>query len=132
MCKFGALLPRSACFALLAATLVSCGGSSSTQQNGSNNGPYQVAGDWMLALNGGTSSLSGPGVITNSGLPVFFQMNPTVSSQAVAVLPTITGASSFAGTATLYDVAPGGASQVQSQSVQGKVKSSTSISGTIT
>jgi hypothetical protein len=132
MPKFIAAVTRVTALVLLATTMVSCGSSSSTQQNGSNNGPYNVIGDWMLTITSGGSSASGPGVITTSGQAVFFQTNPSIAggSQAVAVLPTITGASSFSGTATVYGFANGTGWQVQSQSVQGKVNSSTSISGT--
>jgi hypothetical protein len=124
-------LPRVAvlCASLAVAmlTMTGCGGSSSTPPPG---GPNNVAGDWMLTVSGGGTSVSGPGVITQSGQPVFFQTSPGPSFADTAVFPTISGSGSLSGTATVY-ATTGQGGQSQSQSVIGKVNSSTSITGTV-
>ena len=104
---------------LYCAITISCGGSSSTPPPPP--GPFNVAGDWQLVVPG----LSGPGLINSTGQSAFFD----TAGQTV-VMPMITGASTFSGTATAYASPPNGPSQAST--VAGKVTSATSISGTIT
>jgi hypothetical protein len=107
------------CLLAICAMITNCG-SSSKSGGGNGGGPYDVVGDWQLTLSG--SSTTGYGVINTTGLALFFDnLGETLE------LPTITGASSFSGTATIYE--PGGASSTAT--VQGNVNSATSISGTL-
>lgn len=119
---------------LLIPVLLSCGGGYSNNKNnngGCTGGPYNVTGDWLMTVSGNGGSVSGPGVISSSGQAVFFQTSNTVPAPGdTVVLPTITGACSFSGTATAYATAASGGGTA-SDSVTGKVSSSSSISGTL-
>jgi hypothetical protein len=109
------------CLLAICALTINCGGSSnSNTTNGG--GPYDVVGDWQINLSGSGGSTGGYGVINSSGEALFFD-----SVGETLELPTITGASSFSGTVTLFD--PGDI--ITTASVQGTVNSATSISGTL-
>ncbi len=117
---------------LVCAVATNCGGSSgSAGGGGCTGGPYNVVGDWAITTSGNGMSTSGPGVINGSGLAVFFQTSTTPPAPGdTVVLPTLTGTCSFSGTATAYGTpASGGGSAVDT--VQGKVNSTTSITGKI-
>jgi len=117
-----ALLLAAVSFCALAAFMVACGSSSghSTTQC---TGTYDVVGDWNLTLNGAAGD---GGVIDTTGLALFFD-----SFGDVVSFPSLTGACSFSGTATLYETEVGGGAS-GTASIQGNVSSTTSISGTAT
>ncbi len=104
------------CLLALSAMITNCGSSSKTSLG--SGGPYNVVGDWQLTISSSTST--GYGVINSAGLALFFD-----SLGETLEFPTITGASSFSGTATIYE--PGGVSS--SATAQGNVNSAASISG---
>ncbi len=114
------------------AMTVSCGGTSKSVSVDCTGGPYNVIGDWTLAVSGsGGSSTSGPGVIDSSGLAVFFQTTTTPPAPGDTVaMPRITGTCSFSGSATAYGTPISGGGSA-TDSVTGSVSSATSISGTI-
>lgn len=111
----------------LCAITTGCGGSSGS--GGGNGGPLNVVGDWQVNFSpniGATGSAHG--AINSSGLSAFFD-----DSGNIVKLPTITGASSFSGSLTAYavngSVFPDG-STVVTDTAQGNVNSTTSITGT--
>jgi hypothetical protein len=112
-----ALLLCLACLTLLGVLMIGCGSSSKSPSTACSGGPYNVVGDWNLTLNG----FSGvAGVINATGSAVFFN-----SSAEVVVMPTITGACSFSGSATLYSPTNGSSTST----VTGTVNSATSFGG---
>ncbi len=116
---------------MIAVMTMSCGGSSSSGTGSCAGGPYNVVGDWMLTTSGSGGSASGPGLINNSGLAVFFQTSTTSPAPGdTVVLPSITGTCSFSGTGSAYGT-PASGGGTASDTVQGKVSSATSISGTL-
>jgi len=117
------------CLAAWCALAVGCGSSSSKTTTGCTGGPYNVVGDWTLTI---TSGLSGPGVIGSSGSALFFQTDSVMlASGDTIVMPAISGACSFSGTATGYTTSAGGGGSMTA-TLQGNVNSATSISGTVT
>jgi hypothetical protein len=108
------------CLLAICALTINCGGSSNS--GGGKGGPYDVVGDWQITVSGGGGSTAGYGVINSSGQALFFD-----SIGETLQLPTITGASSFSGSLTVFE--PGGLSATAS--AQGNVNSATSISGSI-
>jgi len=124
------LLLAFVCLGLLAATIISCGGSGSGGKN-CTGGPYNAAGNWEITVNSnGVGSVSGWGAIDPSGLAVFFDATgDTVET------PTITGACYFSGNMTAYaepGSVPAGGTTVVTDPAQGNVNSSTAIKGTFT
>jgi hypothetical protein len=120
---------------LLAATIVSCGGSGPAKTTTCVGGPYNVVGDWQItATQTGGSSVSGYGAIDSAGLALFFDNStPSGNSGDTLQLPTLSGACSFSGNITDYEE-PGGpfSGQSATDAAQGNVNSDTSISGTFT
>jgi len=114
-----ALLSCFASLLLLGVLTIGCG-SSSKSTSACTGGPFSLTGDWNLTLNGFQGVA---GVINPTGLAAFFN-----SSGEVLVMPAITGACSFSGTATLYSSTNGSTTST----VNGNVNSATSISGTYT
>lgn len=108
----------------ICAMITNCGGSSSSGGGGNGGGPYNVVGDWQITVTSGSNSTTGYGVINSSGLALFFD---TIGE--TLELPTITGASSFSGSATVYEpLSLGGGSATES--TQGTVNSASSVNGT--
>ncbi len=119
------------CLVTLAATIISCGGSSSSTQTACTGGPYDVVGNWTLDVTGTGVSTSGPGVISTSGAAVFFQTSTTTPAPGDTVtMPAITGTCSFSGMATAYGTSASGGGTTTA-TVQGNVNSASSISGSI-
>ncbi len=121
------------CLAACCAVTISCSGSSKFTTTNCNGPSIGVAGNWTFTPSSGGSgfSTSGPGVINSSGLAVFFQTTTTTPAPGdTVILPTITGAPCFSGTATAYGTPASGGGSV-TDSVQGTVNSATSITGTI-
>ena len=133
MLRRSALILSFAVLVFLGALIISCGGSGSGSGITKGcTGSYNVVGDWQGSLSSGGGSSSVAGVINTSGLAVFIDDSPAVSDPAsgsVLVMPTISGACSFSGTATAYESTGGGSG---SASVQGTVSSSSSISAQLT
>lgn len=119
---------------LMCAVTSNCGGSSSS----SGDGPYNVVGNWQTtAPISGAGSAPFVGVINSQGLALFFgdsapDLNDIDYVGDTWELPTISGASSFSGTTSLYaapySLLPGGGA-VQTVSMQGNVTSASSITG---
>jgi hypothetical protein len=113
---------------LLCAMTMSCGGSSNSG-GGSGGGSSNVVGNWQVNFNldvGATAT--GFGEINSAGLGAFLD-----TSGNIVVLPTITGANSFSGNLTAYAVNPTffpNGTPVETDTAQGKVNSTTSITGT--
>jgi len=118
--------------------LINCGGSSSSSSGGGNGGgPYDVVGNWQTNLNASGESVPFVGVINSQGQALLFG-DAVPDLQDIDYvgdtwqLPTITGASSFSGTTSIYAVLgtqlPGGGT-VDTVSMQGTVNSATSITG---
>ena len=127
-----ALLLSFACLVLVCALITSCGSGNSGGGENCSGPAVDVVGDWNLDVSGSGGSASGPGVIDSSGLAVFVQTSTSSPAPGdTVVFPTITGGSKcFSGTATAYATpASGGGSA--SQSVQGTINSSTSITGSL-
>jgi hypothetical protein len=119
------------CLAAWCALAVGCGSSSSKTTTGCTGGPYNVVGDWTITITGGGNSLSGPGVIGSAGTALFFQTTNTAPAPGdTVVMPSISGACSFSGTATAYATSASGGGSA-TDTVQGSVNSATSISGSI-
>ena len=108
------------CLAAWCAFSIGCGGSSSSSIKNCT-ATYDVVGDWNITLNG---TAGDGGVINTSGLALFFD-----SFGDVLAFPSLTGACSFSGTATLYASTLGGGGS-GTTSVTGNVNSAVSISGT--
>lgn len=120
------LLSSLVFLAILSAGIISCS-SSSGGATACTGGPYNVVGDWTLSSGGA----SGPGVINSSGLAVFFETSATVPTPGnTVVMPTISGACSFSGTATSYNTPLSGGGTTTTTAT-GNVTSDTSISGTV-
>lgn len=122
-----ALFLSFGCLILLGLLMIGCGGSCT--------GRYNVVGNWDINVGNDSPNLSNPGVISSSGLAVFESVSARYSIGGVEqlvpdvmVMPSITGACSFSGTGTDYGF--DGPSSV-AFSMSGKVKSTTSIGGTI-
>jgi len=132
MRKF-ALLLSFACLVLVCALITSCGSGNSGGGENCSGPAVDVVGDWTLDTSGNGGSASGPGIINGSGLAVFFQTTPAddPNDGTTVVMPSITGASKcISGTATAYATPANGGSSA-SQTVQGTINSSTSISGSL-
>jgi hypothetical protein len=124
------LLPLM-CLAGWSVMTIGCGGSSHSSPMGCTGGPFNVVGDWTLSVSGTGASSSGAGVISSSGLAVFFQTtNSTPAPGDTVVMPAITGTCSFSGTTTAYGTSASGGGTATA-SVQGNVSSAASISGTV-
>jgi hypothetical protein len=111
------------CLGAWCAFTVGCGSSNSSTT--SCTGSYTVVGDWQGTLGSGSDQVSLVGVINSSGDAAFFD-----NIADIAVLPTISGACSFSGTATLYSSTedPGGV-DTASGSVSGNVTSDSALNG---
>jgi len=124
------MLLSFASLVLLCVVTISCGGSSSSTSTSCSGPAVDVVGDWMLNLTGSGGSASGPGVINSSGLAVFFQTGGSTPGDTV-VMPAITGGEKcFSGTVTAYGT-PATGGGAASQSVQGTINSSSSITGSL-
>ncbi len=121
----------------MCAMLTNCGSSSSSSSVGTGGGPYNVVGNWQTNVTAGGGSVPFVGVINSQGLALLFgdvvpDMEDIDYVGDTWELPTITGASSFSGTTSMYAALgtqlPGGGT-VDTVSMQGTVNSATSISG---
>jgi len=121
----------------MCAMLTNCGSSSGSGGGGTGGGPYNVAGNWQVNVNVSGQSVPFVGVINAQGQALLFgDAVPGLPDIAYVrdtwQLPTITGASSFSGTTSLYaemgTLLPDG-STVDTVSMQGTVNSATSITG---
>ncbi len=130
-----ALLVCIVCVVGIASLSISCGGSSSSGAKVCTGGPYNVVGDWQITVsNSSGSTVSGPGVISSSGLALFFDTSAVTGGTGDTLEPpALTGACSFSGKIIAYaepgSVASGGTSVI-TDSAQGNVNSTSSITGT--
>jgi hypothetical protein len=116
---------------LIGAMTISCGSSSNSNNKTCTGGPYKVVGPWQLSATNPSGSLTAFGAIDSAGLALFFDNSLTTGSGDTLQLPSITGACSFSGSLTAFPE-PGGPSsgQVVTDSAQGNVTPSSSITGT--
>jgi len=126
------------CLALICLATPNCGSSSRSSAST----PYDVVGNWQFTVSTDSGSVGYLGGIDSQGTSLFFApalngagmvVNPSAFVGDTWELPTITGASSFSGTSTLYaapgtQLPSGGTSQTLSS--QGTVASDSSISVT--
>lgn len=123
------------CLALISIAIPNCGSSSQSSAGT----PYNVAGNWQFTASTSSGSVLYLGGIDSQGTSLFFApnvlslgvVNPSAFVGDTWELPTITGASSFSGTSTLYaapgtQLPSGGTSQALSS--HGTVTSNSSIS----
>jgi hypothetical protein len=112
------------CLGAWCAFTVGCGGSSKSTTT-SCTGSYTVVGDWEGTFNGSGGQTAANGVINSSGAAAFFD-----SDADIAVLPTISGACSFAGTETIYSSTESeGGVETESGTATGNVTSDSAING---